>query len=146
MANMIRVGSKYINLDRVTEIRPLVDHLGNPELRVFFGVDDCSTFGGPVEQALHAYLDGLAVDVVEVHRVVLKERQDAADRSAASNANYALLERCTGATGHSWELDDEEGWNCMECGAHCGLGWIDEVINCWGGIRCATPSPAETTP
>lgn len=150
MASFIRIGDRFVNLDNMTEARPAPPRMfggdagteATPIFRCFFSDTDCAEFTGFEAGAVASYLTGQAVDVVDYYQAVLKEREQAAQCKAAFDANLALLQHCASSTGHAWYMNDDEGWDCVSCRAHCGLGRLEEVINCWGGLFWASVEAA----
>jgi len=63
VAQLIRLGRSYINLDLVTEIHPLTHEDGFAVLRVYFGAEWTNVSGAKLA-ALESFLNRRAIDVV----------------------------------------------------------------------------------
>jgi hypothetical protein len=142
VSNWIKVGKEFVNLDNVlhAKLQPKTEDVPGAVGLYFFaegGREYGLCFTGEEQEAVEAYLTGQAVDVVQIHRAVLKERQDAADRFAASQARLALQEQCTDPRGHewAWTSEDDPFILCLRYGVCARSPTIGRAIECWGGVE-----------
>ena len=74
MAQFIKVGNKYINLENVTEVMDKAqDKYPTDKVVVCFAGDDSEGFEGESAAALRSYFNSIASDVVETYHAKLAE-------------------------------------------------------------------------
>lgn len=75
MSAFIKIGSNYINKERITEVRQRVDDRGRSiGLRVYFG-NEPTDFRGDEAAALERYILGQAFDVCAWYEALLADEQ-----------------------------------------------------------------------
>lgn len=113
MAQLIRIGKVIVNLDHMTHALP---NGSGTLLNLYFSgeEEDYLTFRGMEADALTAYLQAEALDVVDYHTEALAEQ-------AAVAAHRRARAGCVDADGHLWGRGAAgESFSCLHCGADSG--------------------------